>query len=73
MSTHSYSQDCYFCGASDSAMICEDNKPPSLDFTCVSCGKYNVVTWEVLSLEEVNEEREELGLEPLKKLNDKKY
>ena len=68
MSSHSYSTWCYFCGASDSAMICEDNKPPSTDFTCVECGMMSVTKWERMDLAELNEYREDYALEPLSEL-----
>ncbi len=67
MSTHSYSQGCFFCGAEDTAHICEDNKPPSIDYTCLECGMYSIVKWERLTLDELNMERKDLmELEPLK-------
>ena len=67
MSTNSYSEDCYFCGGKDSAMICQDTKPPTADYLCIECGQYSIVKWDRMSLDELNDERKYcFELEPLK-------
>lgn len=67
MSSSSYSRNCYFCGGDNTAEINEDNKPPTLDFTCTECGMYSITDWKKMDLEELNQYREDFDLEPLEK------
>jgi len=72
MSSNSYDVDCWKCNGKNSMMMTENNRPPSLNGECIECG-YSI--WTVngyMEIDEVNEIREGLDLQPLKKLEKKR-
>lgn len=73
MSGTSYSQDCPECGSKDSLLISSDWKPyESASGGCLECG---FTYWTVegqMKLKEVNYDRENCCLKPLKKLKKRK-
>lgn len=67
MSGHGYSTTCPQCGNSMEAY--EDYKPhPFVDGHCLECGFAYTTEEYQLDLEEVNDRRAEIDLEPLKNL-----
>ena len=69
MSGASYSTHCPACGNEEAIMAYTDYKP--YDFTsgeCLECGFSYYTKEEQMSLEEVNELRDQMELEPLKEL-----
>lgn len=72
MSGSSESLDCPRCGTKESLEAYEDNDDghPSVGGECLECGYEYHTDHSVMTLEEVNEARENGGLEPLSELKD---
>jgi hypothetical protein len=69
MSGNSYSGKCYRCG--EEMHMYEDHKPhPYVSGDCHYCGFSYMTERDQLSLDEVNEMRIDLGMEPLDKLKE---
>ena len=66
MGTHSYSEKCPKCGEQ---MNCWSNtREPHQGGECLECGFTYYTKEEIMSLEEVNEQREGSEMKPLKEL-----
>jgi len=66
------SEDCTECGSKDSLEIWSENRPhDQVGGICLECGFSYKTIDEQMSLEEVNDEREAFGLEPLTELKKK--
>lgn len=66
MSGYSERRDCLRCGTQDSLEVSVDHD--DVNGACLECGyEYHTVT-SIMTLEEVNQEREASELEPLKEL-----
>ena len=70
MSSNSYTTYCPSCGNEDSVQACTDTRPyNNVSGECIECGFMYYTKAEQMSLEEVNEIRENsYELEPLKEL-----
>lgn len=66
MSGYSETQNCPRCGTKDSLEASVDRD--DISGICLECGCEYHTEYRVMTLEEVNEERVESGMEPLKEL-----
>ena len=68
MASHGYVDECPNCGNED-ADYCNESRPFTFTtITCSACGFYSIPKSGQMSLEDVNEERENRELEPLESL-----